>query len=389
MSESDGTFVSNKYRGKVKVIDAMLRMIIVLLFGCTLSSCGWMNDDKGIFVNRSDDYLQAEQAPPLVVPNDLSDKTLQDSLAIPQLDEQPRTVFYSHEAPRPNPVFARENGQQVKIQKLGEERWLVVAQKPSIVWPKVKQFLADNGVSLAGEDPQQGTLKTQWLELESDAGYRDIVRSLLLTAKISESAEGGRDRLYLRVEQGLRIGSTEIYVRQENDEQSNSGSNSWPESSSLQTIEAVLLNELGAYIAADVTQRAESKQATELASRKKAEIFSDNSGDPFLRFNLDFNRAWAVVGQALNNAEINVTDLDRSAGIFYVDITAEDLVQDKKSGFIKNLFSFGSKDDSVTLQIHLVAEDEAQVVRIYKADDQLAKVDISQQLLTLLRDFAG
>jgi len=368
----------------------MSRILISLVIVVLLGGCRYMNDDKGILVDRSDDYLDAQQAPPLQIPEDLSSETLVDTLAIPDLGDQPRTVFYAKNAPRPNPVFAREGGQEVKIQKLGADRWLVVAQKPSVVWPKVKQFLADNGIALAEEDPKAGRLETAWFDTVAEETYRDIVRISIQEARATESLDAGKDRLLLRVEQGLRVGSTEIHMRHENDsmESLRIGGANWPNESRLKTLEQVLLNELGAYIVADVAQHSESKEANELASQRKAEVVSDENGDPLLRFSMDFDRAWAVVGQALSNASIEVSDLDRSAGVFYVDVTAEDLIQDEKPGFFGRLFSFGSDDGSMSLQIRMSAEDDDQIVRIYE-EEALAQIEVSVQLLTLLRDFAG
>ena len=368
----------------------MSRILVSLVVVVMLGGCRYMNDDKGFLIDRSDDYLDAEQAPPLEIPAELSSETLVDTLNIPDLGDQPRTVFYAKEAPRPNPVFARENGQEVKIQKLGDDRWLVIAQKPSVVWPKVKQFLADNGIALAQEDPQGGRLETNWFDVIASESYRDIVRTSIQEARATESLESGKDRLLVRVEQGLRVGSTEIHIRHENDslESLRIGGANWPNESMLKSLEQVLLNELGGYVVADVAQHSESKQAIELASQRKAEVVSDENGDPQLRFNMDFNRAWAVVGQALSNASIEVSDLDRSAGVFYVDVAAEDLIQDHKPGFFGRLFSFGSDDGSRSLQIRMSAEDDEQIVRIYE-EQALAQLEISVQLLTLLRDFAG
>ena len=368
----------------------MSRILFSLVFLVMLGGCRYMNDDKGFIIDRSDDYLDSEQEPPLQIPEEMSSETLVDTLNIPDLGKQPRTVFYAKEAPRPNPVFARENGQEVKIQMLGEERWLVIAQKPSVVWPKVKQFLADNGITLAYDDPQRGRLETSWIDIDADESYRDIVRSSIQEARGTETLDSGKDRLLLRVEQGLRVGSTEIHLRHENDslESLRVGGANWPNESMLKTLEQILLNELGGYVVADVAQHSESKQAIELASRRKAEVINDDNGDPLLRFNMEFNRAWAVVGQALSNASIEVSDLDRSAGVFYVDVTAEDLIQDEKPGFFGRLFSFGSDDSSMSLQIRMSAEDEDQIVRIYE-EETLAQIEISVQLLTLLRDFAG
>jgi len=368
----------------------MSRFLISLVCIVVLGGCRFMNDDKGLIIDRSDDYLDAKQAPPLQIPEELSSETLVDTLTIPELGEQPRTVFYSKQAPRPNPVFARENGQEVKIQKLGDDRWLVITQKPSVVWPKVKQFLADNGIPLTQEDPQSGRLETSWFDVIAEDEYRDIVRISIQEARETESLANGKDRILLRVEQGIRVGSTEIHMRHENDslESLRIGGANWPNESMLKTLELVLLNELGGYIIADVAQHSESKQAIELASRRKAEVVNDDNGNPLLRFNMDFDRAWAVVGQALSNANIEVSDLDRSAGVFYVDVTAEDLIQDDKPGFFGRLFSFGSDDGAKSLQIRMSAEDDNQIVRIYE-EETLAQIEISVQLLTLLRDFAG
>ena len=46
-------------------------------FGCLtlafvlLAGCSWLSDDKGLFVDRSDDYIDAREGPELLIPNDL------------------------------------------------------------------------------------------------------------------------------------------------------------------------------------------------------------------------------------------------------------------------------------------------------------------------------
>ncbi|MBT5702183.1 MAG: outer membrane protein assembly factor BamC, partial [Gammaproteobacteria bacterium] len=37
-----------------------------------------------------------------------------------------------------------------------------------------------------------------------------------------------------------------------------------------------------------------------------------------LKYKLDFDRAWATVGAALEDARISVEDLDRTSAIYYV-----------------------------------------------------------------------
>ena len=184
----------------------MPRNLALLPLVFVLSACGWMSDDRGFVVDRTDDYLDAQQSPPLSVPEDLSAESIQDALAIPDLVEQPRTTYYADEAPRPNPVFAREYGRQVKIQILGNQRWLVVGQRPSIVWPKVKQFLSDNGIVIVNEQAQLGSLESDWFEVNANESYRDVVRSSIQQAKQTEELQVGKERLKIKVEQGTSKG---------------------------------------------------------------------------------------------------------------------------------------------------------------------------------------
>lgn len=46
----------------------------------------------------------------------------------------------------------------------------------------------------------------------------------------------------------------------------------------------------------------------------------DGSGNPVLTLQSDFDRSWVSVGRALDNADIRVDDLNRSLGVYYVNI---------------------------------------------------------------------
>src|SRR5690606_23727773 len=65
-------------------------------------------------------------------------------------------------------------------------------------------------------------------------------------------------------------------------------------------------------------------------------------GNPVLNMNTDFNRAWAAVGQALASADIHVDDLDRSAGVYYVN--PQQSARQDKPGFFGRLFGRGKAD---------------------------------------------
>ena len=187
---------------------SILRMASrVLLLSALVAGCGWFGDKEPKERNPND-YLQAQPEPDLQVPADLPSKPGLDPFPVPQIAQQTNPSFYPKKPPLPDAMYANDNRNEVRIQRLGGRAWLAIPEPPSTAWPKIKQFFADNGVAFDYEDPEEGRLNTIWLALEA-SGYRDIVRTTLAGAKQAEAPTQGRDRLLIRVEQGLQPTATE------------------------------------------------------------------------------------------------------------------------------------------------------------------------------------
>ena len=295
----------------------------------------------------------------------------------------------------PDAIYANEKRDEVRIQRLGERRWLVIPEPPTTAWPKLKQFLSENGVTITLDSPENGRLNTQWLKLEATS-YRDVVRSITRDAKDALSLDLGQDRFLIRVEQGLRPRTTEIHLRHEND------SVSIPERDEvvgLETVishvpqaEADLLNEIGAYVAAKVSEQTVSKVALQIGSNQKAELARSDEGFPILRLFLDQERAWATLGQALANAEVDITNLDRSSGLFYVELT-EEVFGGKESGggfLCRFTFSCDTDNESYKLQISLENSADHFTIRVLDEAGTLAvDPELAQQVLVLIREYAA
>lgn len=357
-----------------------------LLAAALLSACGWMNDDRGLIVNRADDYLDARAAPPLVLPEDLDRSAIHDLLVVPEVPESAHSARYPNEAPRPEAIYARDEAQGVKIQKLGERRWLVVPQPPAVVWPKIKQFFADNGVAIVAEVPDAGRMESDWIAVSGDQ-LKDVVRLAVRDAKAEANVTTGRDRLLVRVEQGVRERSSEIHIRHENDSLTMPEEGVWPEQSAIPGVEGEMLNELGSYIAADVAAESVSFVARNIGAESKAELDWDESGAPVLHLNLDFDRAWAVVGQALSNANVKVTDMDRANGAYFVSVAPAELDPERKPGMFKRLFT--SADKPRDLELSMKPAKRGYQVSVLDDERAPAPADLSQQLLLLIREFAA
>ena len=345
-----------------------------------LTGCRWFNDERGFVRNTSNDYIEARENEPLIIPGDMSADRIRDALPIPEIEAKPLARHYPDEAPKPDAIFG-EAQDPVKIQKLGERRWLIIADEPSTVWPVVEQFLIDNGIDIASEQPEEGRIDGAWLSL-SGGDHKDVVRAAISE---QEQAAGGRDRIRFKIEQGIRYGSSEVHIRHENDALTQP-SVDWPMASSAADVEDSLLSEFGGYYAAGVTTQTVSMLASRISTANKAIIDRDGQGFPRLRLNVDYDRAWAVVQQALRRAEVEIGNSERGDGLFQVRITNNVLGGQRRS-LLSRLWP--SDGQARLLDIRIESREDSQVVQVFERDGKPAPGEISQQILVMLREFAS
>ncbi len=367
---------------------ALLSVAAALLVG-SLSSCGWFNDDKGIFVNRDDDYIDMVEREALVVPTDLQTERVADPYPIPRTPRQLNPEFYPNQPPRPDAIFASDNRDEVRIQRLGERAWLVVPEDTTTVWPKVKQFLAENGIRVASEMTEFGRLDTQWLDTSQEA-YRDIIRTVIREAKEQDGFLDGQDRLLIRVEPGIREATSEVYVRHENDALGLPSVGVVDLNSIRSLIPAAeidVLSEIGAYIAAKVSEQTISMVATDNTGRVKSSVARNPEGIPVLELRLDRERAWATVGQALTRAEVPVEDQDQLQGVYFVRVP-ENVLTGEEKGWFSGILGRGNK--GYELQLHLnEIDDSVYHVSVTDEDEKPVDREFGQEVLTMIREFAS
>jgi outer membrane protein assembly factor BamC len=369
-----------------------MRALLGMAASVLLAGCSWLNDDEGVFVDTSNDYLDAQEGPGLAIPDDLNQGRVGDPFPIPPTPPQLNPEFYPKQPPQPGAIYANDTRDSVRIQRLGDRAWLAVPEGPTTIWPKVKQFLADNGVPTGTEVGPEGRIDTDWLTISNEQ-YRDVIRLLIRDGRDEAAITTGRDRLRIKVEQGLRDRTSEVHVRHENDSMGLPGDDNLIDlhgvRSHIAGIETDMLNDLGAYIAAKVSEQTVSMVAQDISSGAKSVLTRDAQGTPTLLFYLDFERAWATIGQALKRAEMNITDEDRTEGKYYVNVTERVLAGEDEEGFFGRMFSFGGEEGQ-DLQI-LLARSDANAFAVSVLDDQAQPVDreLSQQLLIMILEFSS
>jgi outer membrane protein assembly factor BamC len=268
----------------------MKKYVVMALLANTavLSGCGWLFGDKGVFRDRGDDYRAATVESPLVVPPGLSKAVSEEDFAIP-------TIAYAAPlegkfvVPRPEPLAGNPEGELVKIQRLDNSNWILVEAAPGEVWPRVRQFLTTNQLTVVRADATAGVIETAWLQ---------------------PKAEGAsRERYRLRIEQGVQRGSSEVYIVQAD---SRAGDR-WPEQSSNQERETEMIKAVAQFVADNGSAGAVSMLAQRgIDSKGKVFLHKAAGQSTYLELDLGFERAWASFTSALPKAGFTIDDTNRT-----------------------------------------------------------------------------
>jgi len=237
--------------------------------------------------------------PPIAIPEGIETDVLQEVFVIPAIEESSDPLPDEFEVPRPHALKAATEDDRVRIQKLGERRWILAEASPSEIWPQINQFLQLNGIQVVYKNAPAGIMETQWLFREEERASKDKYRFL--------------------VEEGLHRETAEIHVLQITVPASlpGSGKVNWPERSVRPEREAILLEELANYLAADVDRASVSLLAQSIGGGSKASLFLKGES-PYLQLRLDFSRAWATTGKSLELAGYDIVKAERANGDYFV-----------------------------------------------------------------------
>jgi outer membrane protein assembly factor BamC len=336
---------------------AASRGLVLSALMVSLSGCGMLGS-----VMESDklDYRAAKKAAPLDVPPDLTQLQKDNRYAIPDGRGVATASGMQQQRGAGVPAASGEpigvtGSAAVKVERNGNQRWLVVRQTPEQLWPQLKQFWHDSGFTVATESAAAGVMETDWAEDRSKIPQDLIRRSI---GKVFDSAysSGLRDKFRTRLERNAD-GSTEIYISHRGAEEVLTGPTKeiaqWTPRANDPGLESQFLAKLMVRLtgAPDV-KTAEVQVANAAAQPAHAKLVAGATGS-YVEVDEGFDRAWRRVGLALDRVGFTVEDRDRVNGVYFVRYVDPDLAG--TTGFLKKLFSFGAAADK---------EKEAQRYRI-------------------------
>jgi outer membrane protein assembly factor BamC len=363
------------------------RSVLAVLAGSLLlSACGVMNT---LAPGREKaDYKKSETIEALEVPPDLSSNTINDA---PSSIEAAGTTYseFGASLPEGGGSTVLPDQSNMHVERDGNQQWLVVQGAPAQVWPNVKEFWLEEGFLIKMEDPRVGILETGWAENRADIPGGPI-RNFLGKAIDAVYSAPTRDQFRVRLERGINLGTTEVFLTHRGVEEVlqggiEDGSAVWQPRPTDPELEAEMLKRLMVFLGIE-EQKAEAMVARQSGPRVRAQMVSNDSGS-MLIVGEDFSRAWRRTGVALDRVGFAVEDRNRSDGTYFV--TYNDPLADQNQDGVLSKLAFWSPEDEVggtRYQIELQANGPTTNVIVNNIDGERDTSPTAKRILALLEE---
>jgi outer membrane protein assembly factor BamC len=295
------------------------------------------------------DYKSAGKAPSLEVPPDLTQLSRESRYMVPGAAVTASSLR-AGQATAGTPVASNALG-DVRIERAGSQRWLVVNRPADQLWTPVRDFWQESGFLLSIDQANLGILETDWAENRAKIP-QDFIRNTLGKVMDSLYSTGERDKFRTRLERGPN-GSTEIYISHRgmievfsNREKDNTV---WQPRPADPELEAEFLRRLMIKLG---TSQEQAKALLAAGAPKSTARTATVNNVPVVLIDEGFDRAWRRVGLTLDRTGFTVEDRDRAQGTFFVRYVDPNATG-KEPGFFGKLFG-GSATEAAPVKFRIM-----------------------------------
>ena len=328
----------------------LLKLLAVL--SCAVASLTLVSCKSMEIPTKKIDYKSTSQLPPLEIPPDLTRPGSDDRFVVPDVNPKGSATFSAYSKERSGEKRAVNSivlpqQDDVRIERAGTQRWLVVRGDPDKLWPVIKDFWLETGFVVNVELPEAGVMETDWAENRAkvpDGGIRGFLGKVL----DSMYSTSERDKFRTRLERSPQSGMTEIYISHRGMEEvytsADKDQTRWQPRPPDPEIEAEMLRRL--MVRFGVQEDRAQAQLITSASAPHAKLSRGQDGAGTLSLDDQFDRAWRRVGLALDRVGFTVEDRDRSKGLYfvrYIDPGIDNKAADNK-GWLSKFKFWGSSD---------------------------------------------
>lgn len=280
----------------------------------------------------------------------------------------------------------------VRIERAGSQRWLVVNRPADKLWTPVREFWLESGFLLAQDQENLGIMETDYAENRAKLP-QDFIRNALGKVLDSLYSTGERDKFRTRLER-RPDGGTEIYISHRGMEEVITGakggsavtgdSTVWQPRATDPGLEAEFLRRM--MVKLGVTQEQSKALIAAGVTQQQTSRVAVVNNLPVVQMDEGFERAWRRVGLALDRTGFTVEDRDRSQGTYFVRYV-EPVTNKSEPGFFSKLFSgSGSAPAPLKYRIALKSEGEKTTVSVLNAQGTPESSANAQRIVQVIAD---
>ena len=289
----------------------------------------------------------------------------------------------------PTATVAAQSSGGVRMERLGNERWLRTSLAPEQLWPQVQAFWKERGFVIVQDQAAAGVMETDWAENRGKIPM-DFIRGSIGKVFDGAYSTGELDKFRTRVERAADGGS-EVYISHRGMIEVYRGERKdntvWQPRLADPQLEGEMLSRLMLKLGATEEVVKAAVVATGApATAARARLLPDR---PTASLQVDdgFDRAWRRVGVALDRSGFTVEDRDRAQGIYFVRYADPAFAGKEEPGFLTKLFSFGKKVDTGALaryRVSVKADGERSTVTVLNGKGEPENGDAGKRITTML-----
>jgi outer membrane protein assembly factor BamC len=310
---------------------SLSRWAAIALTASLATGCSVLQEDKI-------DYKSAQKGSTLDVPPDLTQLNRDVRYQVPGSVVTASGYQTAQPTASAGASTAVNAVADVRIERSGSQRWLVVNRPADKLWTPIRDFWQENGFVLELDQEKLGIMETGWAENRAKLP-QDIVRRTIGRVFESLYSTGERDKFRTRLERS-GDGKTEVFISHRGMIEVYSSAQKdqtvWQPRDADSELEIEFLTRLMVKLG---VSEAQAQTAVASAPAQTTARLATVNGQPVIELGDGFDRAWRRVGLSLDRSGFTVEDRDRSQGIYFVRYVAPGSADEKKAGFFSRLFS--------------------------------------------------
>lgn len=352
---------------------SLLAAAAVLATGCSI-----LQEDKI-------DYQSAVRGVALDVPPDLTQLSRDSRYNVPGTVVTASGYQTAQPAPGAGSTTAVNTVGDVRIERAGNQRWLVIDRPAEKLWTPLRDFWQENGFLLEVDQENLGILETNWAENRAKLP-QDMFRRTVGRVFESLYSTGERDKFRTRLERNA-AGGTEIYISHRGMMEVYSSAQKdqtvWQPRPTDVELETEFLRRLMVKLGSSETQ-AQAAVASAPPPAMARLVTVDNL--PTLQLDDGFDSAWRRVGLSLDRTGFTVEDRNRTQGIYFVRYVPKPSTEKAETGFFGRLFGGAAPAAAVPAryQVLVRSSGNSSTVSVLDEKGQATPAAHAQSMLQLL-----